>query len=109
MPEDFILNAAGHSTAVWSWKPAEGQHIGPDALFSGIGPGTVREFSRAISRYGHAITQCSLDRPWNHHVAGVGVGHDDAEFAESGTSHAAYLESGEAFGGKWRESESGLC
>lgn len=72
--------------------------------FGGISPGNEREFVDSIKRHGHAIVTDSRHyRPSNHYIAGVGVGHDDAMFAEAGTSQAAYYESGQAFGGRWWE------
>jgi hypothetical protein len=72
--------------------------------FGGISPSGEREFVDAIERHGHAIVRDSSHRePVNHRIAGVGLGHDDALFCEAGTSHAAFVENGEAFGGRWWE------
>lgn len=61
---------------------------------------TVREFVRTIERYGAAILVDSRTiGPWNHHVAGIGAGHDDADWCESRFqegSHAAWIENGES-------------
>lgn len=103
---------------VWSYKPiglqdpAKGNiHLsdGRDFLYSGIGCANldvnVHDWLYAFSTFGHAITvPYDYWRPWNHHVIGCGVGHDDAEFAETGRSMAAYYENGEAWGGRWWES-----
>jgi hypothetical protein len=107
----WISDSAGHTVTVWSYKPRDGQHIlSPSASdstpFSGTGPGSVGLFTDAISRHGHAILDSAGSRPWHHHVAGCGVGHDDAQFAESGVSMAAYYESGEAYGGYWWDKRS---
>lgn len=103
----YIRDASGEAVTVWSYKPGEGRRVDADALFSGIAPGSVAYFAEAVSSHGHAILETAGSRPWHHHVAGCGVGHDDAQFAESGTSFAAYLESGEAFGGHWWETANG--
>lgn len=78
---------------VWTW------HSGG---LGGISPGTDRHFVDAVARHGHAITTVG-SKDWNHHVAGIGVGHDDAAFSEGGVSQAVYGENGEAFGGRWWE------
>lgn len=45
---------------------------------------TVVEWTRTVERYGAAIvTDSRTGRPWNHQVAGVGGGHNDADWAES--------------------------
>ena len=103
----YIRGADGHTATVWQYTPQPGQHIRAASLAHGtpshgISPGTVGLWADAMERYGHAILRGS-DRPWNHHVIGCGVGHDDAEFAETGCSMAAYYDSGEAFGGPWWE------
>lgn len=41
--------------------------------------------------------------PANHYVIGVGIGHQDADFAERGDSMAAYYENGDAYDGHWWE------
>lgn len=57
---------------------------------------TVAEWVRTVERYGAAIvTDSRHRRPINHHVIGVGCGHDDADWAESRFlegSHAAWHE-----------------
>lgn len=74
--------------------------------WSGISPGTDRDFVDNIERHGHATTQTNRDRrPINHYLIGCGVGHDDAEFSEYGRSMAAYYENGEAYGGRWWEDD----
>ncbi len=98
-------------TTVWTYKPRGGEHITADTHFSGIGGGDTdiaAEVAYGIRRYGHAIVTAStgLTGPWNHRMIGCGVGHDDAEFAETGRSMAAYYENGEAFGGRWWEDTS---
>ena len=97
----WIKNAAGDAVTVWTYKPEDGERIDEHSLFSGIGPGNVSQFAYAIQEQGHAIMSVSWDKPWHHHVVGCGVGHDDAEFAESGRSMAAYYESGDGWGGPW--------
>ena len=81
-----------------------------DGLFSGVGcnrlDDQVKEFARNVDRDGHAITSVGTG-PWNHHVIGVGVGHDDAEFAERGRSMAAYYEN-ERPEGPWWDNLDGL-
>lgn len=80
---------------------------------SGVSPGSEREWIDCVERYGHAITvPWSAPTPMNHHMIGVGVGHDDARWAESRFiegSMAAYYENGEAFGGArwWDETDGG--
>lgn len=75
-----------------------------EGSFGGISPANDREWTRAVARDGHAITTDSSHRTiTNHRIAGVGIGHDDASFCEAGTSEAAYVENGEAFGGRWWE------
>lgn len=55
-------------------------------------------FNQCLQFYGYAIGETNpSDRSWNHRVIGVGVGHDDAAFAEVGDSMAAYYENGQAF------------
>jgi hypothetical protein len=62
---------------------------------SGISGGDpVKHWLDSMDRYGHAITTVGY-RDANHHIIGVGVGHDDADWAESRFqegSQAAYLE-----------------
>ena len=60
--------------------------------------GLLAYFNRTLRDVGYVITRGAQSRPWNHHVIGVGVQHDDAEFAEVGRSQAAFYENGEAFG-----------
>lgn len=78
-----------------------------DGGYSGISPANDREWLRTLEREGHAITTDSRHwGPTNHRIAGIGVGHDDARFAETGGregSMAAYYENGDAFGGRWWE------
>lgn len=56
----------------------------------------VAEWVRTVERYGAAIvTDNRTPRPYNHHVIGVGSGHDDANWCESRFqegSHAAWTE-----------------
>jgi hypothetical protein len=59
---------------------------------------------RLLKEEGAVVTE-SGDRPWHHRVAGCGVGHDDFVFATTGRSMAAYYENGEAFGGRWWETD----
>ena len=69
--------------------------------------GIMVEWLRGMRAYGHAITvPYDYWPPWNHHVIGCGVSHDDAQFAETGRSMAAYYENGEAWGGRWWETTS---
>lgn len=80
------------------WSYAE------DGGLSGISPADPSHYVRDLDRRGHAITTVG-SRPSNHHVIGVGMGHDDAEFAEAGRSMAAYYENGEAYRGRWWEDD----
>lgn len=87
---------------VWSYIDPKTDNAGP----SGWSPADADRFVYDLELSGHAITTDSrYERPWNHHMIGVGVGHDDAIFAETGgrVSMAAYYENGEAFGGRWWE------
>lgn len=80
----------------WSWS---GTHSGDEDR-------TIAELVRSLERHGHATTEGSIaSRPSNHHIIGLGVGHDDAEFAEVGRSMAAYYENGDALDGRrwWDE------
>lgn len=43
---------------------------------------------------GSFITEVG-SRPWHHRVIGCGLSHDDAQFSETGRSHAAWTENGE--------------
>ena len=97
-----ILDAEDHATTIYSYKFSRCEPRGR-ALFSGIGPATLGHFTYELDREGHAIIENTArpHRPWNHRIIGVGIGHDDAEFAECGRSMAAYHESGEAWGGHW--------
>ena len=100
----YITDGNGHTATVWQYTPGPGQHIRATSQAHGtpshgIGPGTVGLWAEAIGRYGHAITRAAGARPWNHNA--IGLGHDDATFAETGTSMAAYYESREAHGGPW--------
>lgn len=73
---------------------------------SGVcGPDPVTQAVRNLHRCGHVVTTDNetWHRSWNHTVIGVGMGHDDAEFAESGRSMAAYYENGDAVHGRWWE------
>lgn len=76
-----------------------------DGGLGGISPADHREFARSIADHGHAITtdESRFDSSWNHRIIGVGVGHDDAEFCESGQSMAAYYENGDDYQGRWWE------
>jgi hypothetical protein len=87
---------------VWAWKPKAGEHIGPDSGWSGIGPYATEEATQVLRQRGHMIIY-SGDRPSNHHIIGIGLGHDDAEFAEAGRSYAAWCENGDAVDGRWWE------
>lgn len=83
---------------VWSYSE--------DGGLGGISPADTSHYLRDLERRGHAITTVGMT-PSNHHVIGVGVGHDDAEFAEAGRSMAAYYENGEAFRGeRWWDAGS---
>lgn len=68
------------------------------------GSDPLRYWLEAIARYGHAVVDDSRSRPTNHRIIGVGVGHDDARWAESRFeegSMAAYYENGAAIDGPW--------
>ena len=104
--------AHGSAVTLWTYSIAGdfagSEHLGEriadgKALYSGSSPGTVGQFAYDLARRGHVVTQCRCHVPTNHRVIGAGVGHDDAQFAESGVSMGAYYESGEAFGGAWWE------
>lgn len=93
-----MTNRRAVTVTVWSY------HADGRPAMSGISPGDVDEALRRLERDGHFIlTDGRYQRPSNHHVIGSGIGHDDAEFAESGRSMAAYYENGEAHGGRWWE------
>jgi hypothetical protein len=94
---EAAVDAHGHIVSIWSHH---------DGSYGGISPVYDGEFARTIARHGHAITVVSSLQPTAHRVSGCGVGHDDAVFCEAGTSFAAYLENGEAFGGRWWETDS---
>lgn len=50
---------------------------------SGIGGGEPeKHWLDTMERFGHAITTVGF-RPANHHMIGVGIGHDDADWCES--------------------------
>lgn len=81
--------------------------VGPDGRYetfsSGISPVDDAEVIGQLRRHGHVILvndNARGARSINHHMIGAGVGHDDAKFAETGESMAAYYESGEAFRGE---------
>jgi hypothetical protein len=61
-----------------------------------------KEFAYTIEHHGYVVVETGR-RPIHHNMVGVGVGHNDARFAEDGKSMAAYYENGEAFGGRWWE------
>lgn len=90
-------NNIGRPIQLW-----EGQIYESRGGISPFLPGTdeaVAEFVRTVERYGAAIvTDDRTSLPTNHHVAGVGVGHDDADWAESrfdpAHSEAAWHENG---------------
>jgi hypothetical protein len=80
----------------------------PYAVCSGIG-GCIdpeREWKRNIEQFGHAIVidDDRRERSWNHRIIGVGVGHDDARWAESrfgdGSMAAYYENDDKCFGGR---------
>lgn len=102
-----ILDADGRTTTAYSYKP---DLLGEqrDYLYSGIGPAMVGLVVRDLARLGHSIIESTgRDRSRNHRIIGVGIGHDDAEFAETGRSHAAYEESAARWGGPWWEQPGG--
>lgn len=74
------------------WKPDHSAGI------SGGDP--IEEFIRVIDHHGGAITEVGFGS-WNHRVIGVGGGHSDAEFAETGRSHVAWIENDRASGPWW--------
>lgn len=71
-------------TTTWTHK---------DHGYSGYSPTTEATVLDALRRHGHAIL--GDHGGWNHHVAGIGGGHDDALFAEAGISQVAWEESPE--------------
>ena len=62
-----------------------------------------REFEQRLTRDGYVIVERSWPRPTHHTLAGCGVGHDDADFAEIGRSMAAWYENGGDPDGRWWE------
>lgn len=78
-------NATGYRRPLprdrWHWSGISGG--GPES--------DLRAFKRALERDGHATTDNGR-RPTNHYIASIGVGHQDATFAETGASMAAYYE-----------------
>lgn len=73
--------------------------------FSGRLDRTLDHWAHELRR-GAAITRVG-SQPFNHHVAGYGVQHDDAQFAETGRSMAAYYENGDHWDGlKWWDDEA---
>lgn len=77
----------------WTYGPREAGQRREDASFAGISPANAERVAYDLRRDGHAIlTDDRTSRPWHHNVAGCGVGHNDAEFAEAGRSMAAYYE-----------------
>lgn len=73
----------------------------PDRTSGRSGYDNEGEWVRTLRRDGAVIVIDDNHRPWNHHVIGVGVGHDDADFAETGRSYAAYLENDRQDGPWW--------
>lgn len=71
--------------------------------FSGISGGDpVEAFVQRLASDGHAIVGDGGDRHSWRRVCSK-FSHDDAKFAEAGTSQAAYYENEDAFGGRWME------
>lgn len=62
------------------------------------------EAARRLRRNGCLVTEGPQERSWNHHVIGVGIGHDDARFAETGASMAAYVENEASI--RWWDADS---
>jgi len=87
-------------TATPTYRPYTlGDHGG--GVFTARLEEDLRNFKRMLEREGFVIGEDTRgNRPWNHRVIGFGVGHDDADFAETGRSMAAYYENGEAYGGE---------
>jgi hypothetical protein len=91
-----IVTVWKYGTHDWDGTPV------PRPLWSlsGLSPAGPQEWVDQIQRVGHAITEVG-QRPSNHHVIGVGVGHNDAAFAEAGRSMAAYYENEGGIDGRW--------
>lgn len=67
--------------------------IYPDGGRGGTSPAGLSEVLHRLEDHGHVIlTDSRYARPINHNLIGVGVGHNDAVFAETGESMAAYYE-----------------
>ena len=89
-----------NATETPTYRPFSiGDHQG--SVFTARIEDDLKSFKRTLETKGYVKAEDTLTpRPWNHRVIGVGVGHDDADFAEIGRSMAAYYENGEAFDGK---------
>ena len=78
------------STILTITNPATGTGISP---FAPDSDRTVAQFVRILDEAGATVvTDSRTSRPWNHHVIGVGGGHQDADFAERGRSFCAWVE-----------------
>jgi hypothetical protein len=75
---------------------------GRSGTSGGLEGSDIARAAQLLKDEGAVITTAGW-RPANHYVIGVGIGHQDADFAERGDSMAAYYENGEAFGGRWWE------
>lgn len=84
-------------TTLTIWKPDHTSGIGGD-----IDP--IHEWTKTLHAHGAVIAELG-ERPWNHRVIGCGLSHDDAKFAETGDSMAAYYENDEPYGGRWMDNE----
>jgi hypothetical protein len=80
---------------VWHADGRSGTSGGPEGSDVARAVQLLKDEGAVITKVGYP--------PANHYVIGVGVGHQDADFAERGDSMAAYYENGEAFGGRWWE------
>lgn len=93
------------SIYIWSYKNLASSDGAPSGIGGGIDE--QKQFVADLCRYGHAmVIDAHRGYSDSRGVWDARVAHDDAAFAEVGRSQAAYYENGEAFGGRWWESNS---
>ena len=80
---------------VWHADGSSGTSGGPEGS-------DITRAVRLLETEGSVITKVGYPSA-NHYVIGVGIGHNDADFADQGRSMAAWYENGEAFDGRWWE------
>ncbi len=103
-----VLDARSQVTTIYSYHPIASEPGRSQMLYSGLGPATTGLITRYIERDGHAIIEnTGRNRTWNHRAGGIGITHDDARFAESGCSMAAWHESPAAWQGPWWQAPGG--